>query len=387
MLDPARYSGREQTFVKHFFLDRYLERVAYVTLAGSGRWSEFVYIDAFSGPWRSADENFEDTSVSIALTKLEAVRQGLQKTGRDVTFRALFVERDRFAFQDLQRLVARFPNSGARTICGEFQDHIKEACRFVGNAFSLIFVDPTGWGVDLSALQPLLQVRGEVIINFMYNEINRHLLDNPQPSVQASFDPIFGGPFWRSEIEQRIAGGEDREAAIIGVFCNRLRAAGSFEYVTSTRVMHPLAERTYFYLVYATRHWKGVEEFRSVEQKAVEVQEKVRFDAKLDAHEQRSGIPDLFRHESPTGPTPDFHARRTRSLDAARQRLRELLEEKRAFPASEAFGCMLEQPLVFPDDARRLLVEARDAGWLTLELRPREQTPKPDTRVTSLIWR
>lgn len=383
MIDPSKYKGREQTFVKHFFLDRYLERVAYVTLAGSGRWSEFAYVDAFSGPWRSGDENFEDTSVFIALTKLEAVRQGLQMAGRDVTFRALFVERDRSAFQDLQRLVARFPNSGARTICGEFQDHVEEACRFINNAFSLIFVDPTGWSVDLNALRSLLRLRGEVIINFMYNDINRHLLENPQPSVRASFDPIFGGPSWRSEIEQQIARGHDREAAIIGVFCDRLRKAGGFEYVTSTRIMQPLAERTYFYLVYATRHWKGVEEFRAVEEKALEVQEKVRFDAKLDAHEQRSGIRDLFRGDSPRGPTPDFHDRLARSLDAARRRLQELLARKKAFAASEAFGCMLEQPLVFPDDARRLLVEARDAGWLTLELGPRERTPKADTVVTS----
>ena len=113
MIDPSQYQGREQTFVKHFFLNRYLERVAYVTLAGGARWSDFVYVDAFSGPWRSGNENFEDTSVFIALTKLAAVRQGLQKIGRDVNFRALFVERDPTAFEDLDRLVARFPNSGA----------------------------------------------------------------------------------------------------------------------------------------------------------------------------------------------------------------------------------------------------------------------------------
>jgi hypothetical protein len=262
--------------------------------------------------------------------------------------------------------------------CGEFQNHVEEARQFIDKAFSLIFVDPTGWSVDLNALRPLLRLRGEVIINFMYNDINRHLLDNPQPGVRTSFDPIFGGSSWRGEIEQRIAGGEDREAGILGVFCDRLRAAGRFEYVTSTRVMQPLAERTYFYLVYATRHWKGVEEFRSVEEKALEVQEKVRFDAKLDAHEQRSGIPDLFRGESPRGPTPNFHDRRKRSLEAARQRLQALLAKKNAFPASDAFGCILEQPLVFPDDARTLLLEARDAGWLTLDLGPRERTPKPE---------
>lgn len=383
MIDPLRYQGREQTFVKHFFLDRYLERVAYVTLAGSERWSEFAYVDGFSGPWRSGDENFEDTSVFIALTKLAAVQEGLRKIGREVRFRALFVERDAIAFRDLQTLVSRFPNSGARTILGEFQDHVDEARRFIGDAFSLIFVDPTGWSVDLNVLQPLLRMRGEVILNFMYNDINRHLLDNPQPGVRTSFDPIFGGSSWHSEIERRIEGGADRESSIVGVFCDRLREAGGFEYVTQTRILQPLAERTYFYLVYGTRHWKGVEEFRSVEQKALEIQEKVRFDAKMDAHEQRSGMRDLFHDQSPRGRPPDFQARRARNLDAARQRLRQLLLKRHRFPAFEAFGFMLELPLVFPDDARSLLLEARDAGWLTLDLRPRERTPKPETKVTS----
>jgi hypothetical protein len=47
---PEYYRGREQTYLKHFFLERYLERVAY-----NIGWSapEFVYVDGFSGPWRS----------------------------------------------------------------------------------------------------------------------------------------------------------------------------------------------------------------------------------------------------------------------------------------------------------------------------------------------
>lgn len=360
MIDPSRYQGREQTFVKHFFLDRYLERVAYVTLAGSTRWSDFVYVDGFSGPWRSGDENFEDTSVFIALKKLAAVQEGLRKIGREVCFRALFVERDAVAFRDLQTLVGRFPNSGAKAVHGEFQSHVDEARKFIGNAFSLIFVDPTGWSLDLSTLQPLLRLRGEVIINFMYNDINRHL-DNPQPGVRASFDPIFGGPSWRAEIQCRISNGENRETAIVGVFRDRLRAAGGFEYVTSTRVLHPLAERTYFYLVYGTRHWKGVEEFRSVEQKTLEIQERVRFDAKLhsklQAREQETGIRDLFGEGSPTVKAPDFQLRREISLNTARQCLKEFLTKRKRFAASEVFGLMLEQPLVFPDDAKALLME------------------------------
>ena len=73
------YAGREQTYLKHFFLERYLERVAYNI--GSFA-AEFVYVDGFSGPWRSEDQTFEDTSFMIAVATLRRVREGLKKIGR-----------------------------------------------------------------------------------------------------------------------------------------------------------------------------------------------------------------------------------------------------------------------------------------------------------------
>ena len=53
MLIPKDYVGREQTYIKHFFLERYLERVAYNILSFR---DNFVYVDGFSGPWRSEDK-------------------------------------------------------------------------------------------------------------------------------------------------------------------------------------------------------------------------------------------------------------------------------------------------------------------------------------------
>lgn len=69
------YRGREQTYLKHFFLEKYLERVAYNI--GSST-SAFVYVDGFSGPWQSGDETLEDTSFMIAIRKLRDVRAGLK---------------------------------------------------------------------------------------------------------------------------------------------------------------------------------------------------------------------------------------------------------------------------------------------------------------------
>ena len=76
MPDPSLYVGREQTYVKHFFLKRYLERVAYNIYSFQ---TDFAYVDGFSGPWKSAAENYKDTSFSLALEQLRAVRTGVKE--------------------------------------------------------------------------------------------------------------------------------------------------------------------------------------------------------------------------------------------------------------------------------------------------------------------
>ena len=91
MRSAEEYRGREQTYLKHFFLDRYLERVAY----NIGSFApEFVYVDGFSGPWRSENEAFEDTSFMIAIRQLRAVRDGVRARFRkELKIRCLFIEK------------------------------------------------------------------------------------------------------------------------------------------------------------------------------------------------------------------------------------------------------------------------------------------------------
>ena len=45
MKPPAYYRGKEQTYVKHFFLEQYLETVAFHI---GYTHKEFVYVDCFS---------------------------------------------------------------------------------------------------------------------------------------------------------------------------------------------------------------------------------------------------------------------------------------------------------------------------------------------------
>lgn len=377
--NPESYKGREQTYVKHVFLDRYLERVALVTLA-SGGWTDFVFVDGYSGPWQAQGEKSEDTSVSIALTKLRVVRQALQGIGRETRTSALFVERNPSAFAELQNLLGSFPDSNTQSINGEFHQHVDDVVKFIGPAFSLTFIDPTGWNIDLVALRPLLEGRGEVLINFMYDFVNRQV-DNPDPNIQAQLTLAFGGEGWKQEIQQRIAAGVPRETAILDVFMLRLKAMGKYPHVTYTAILKPLSERTYFHLVYATRHWRGLEEFRKVEADAMEVQERIRFDVRQNVRAQRSGMPDMFAASSDDSGSRRLEERRQLNLDRARAEVESLLLSRSQFAAHEVWAIAMAIPLVTIKDAKRILIALVNAGRLRVELRDRQRVPSADTIV------
>ena len=167
------YRGHEQTYLKHFFLERYLELVAYNI--GSFA-SDFVYVDGFSGPWRSRDEALQDTSFMIAISTLRAVQDHLSRRGRVFKVRCLFVEKDPLAFSALENALANVTGIQCAALKGGFEEVIPEIVKFVAGSFSLVFIDPTGWtGFGLKRIAPLLRHRGEVIVNFMFDHINRFL--------------------------------------------------------------------------------------------------------------------------------------------------------------------------------------------------------------------
>lgn len=272
------YKGREQTYLKHFFLRHYLERVGYVI---GMTHSNLVYVDPFSGPWRSEDPNFEDTSFMIAINQLRRVRQGIEKRGRKVDVRCVFVENNPESFARLQGAIADVTDLSVKAIRGEFEDVIPEILEFVGKRFSLTFIDPTGWtGFALNKIAPILQHRpGEVIINYMTDYMNRF---SDLPKLTNQFNEMMGGPGFE---------GLD-EAGKIEFYCERIRETGGFEHVTSTRIKKPAADRSYFHLIYGTRHVRGLQEFRDVEEQEIAEQEKVAVEARaldrvLGSPEQR----------------------------------------------------------------------------------------------------
>ncbi|HWB17945.1 MAG TPA: three-Cys-motif partner protein TcmP [Vicinamibacterales bacterium] len=370
-MKPAEYyRGREQTYLKHFFLERYLERVAYKV--GSFA-NEFVYVDGFSGPWRTEDPGFADSSFVIAIDKLRHVRDGLAKIGRTPRIRCVFAEPDSAAYPLLKQATSTVTDLDVVTLNAEFGDALPRIQSAVGQAFSLVFIDPTGWtGFGLRQIAPILQHNpGEVIINFMFDHINR-FLDAPEPEM--SFDDLFGGPGWKAAV----AAGAKREDAIVRLYTERMKATGGFKFATSTRIKKPLADRSYFYLVYGTRHPEGLLEFRKVEQREIAEQERVRLDAQQLARVTRTGQSELFGSvDSDDIGLPSFEEERRDNLNLAEHLLMELLKQRKEIAFEDARSAMLEFPLVWETDVQRAVLERATV----LGMKPRERVPKVGHRV------
>ncbi len=369
MRPAAYYKGKEQTYLKHFFLERYLETVAF-HIAYTHQ--NFEYVDCFSGPWRSIDEEFADTSIRIALDKLNYVRDGLAAQHRIANISAIFAEKDPSAFRALESALQQHRRAITTTaLAGSFEDNIPAILQHVGTGFAFFFIDPKGWtGFAMDNIRPILQHRpGEVMVNFMYDFINR-FINSPDPANEQSLDQFFGTKEWRG-----IRNAADREEASVDLYKEQLRATGAYTYVTSTRMLKPLHDRAYFHLIYATRSAKGILKFRDVEKQTVNEQDAVRAAAQREHRETKTGQTEIAF--TPTGDlSRATQEERNRRLQEARTRIFTVLQQG-PIPYEHLQPRILELPLVWNTDLNTMLIEEHKAGRLHIDgLSPRQRVPK-----------
>jgi three-Cys-motif partner protein len=293
----SAYIDREQTEAKHFILRRYLQELAFKVMHA---WDCIAYIDGFSGPWESKEDDHSDTSFMIAIEVLrDAQKRMAAQTGRRCTVKCFFAENDAKAYPQLQSAVAPHhrPEDGfeVKTYFGDFENAVPEIHAFAGSsAFPLIFIDPTGWtGYPFSKIKPLFaSTKCEVLINFMYDFVNR-AAGMSDPKTIASLDPILGGPGWTSRLDPALP----RGAAVEKLFRETLKAEGNFNYVVSTRIDKSTADRPLFYLAYGTKNRAGLKAFREIEFAALKQHAKSRATAKERKREERTRTQDMFAGE------------------------------------------------------------------------------------------
>lgn len=296
MVSLGDHVGREQSYVKHVFLERYLEALVHKT--GSA-YPNIVYVDGFAGPWRSANEKLEDTSFGIALNALRRAKGSWKEKGRDVRMSAYLVERVQLAYQQLASVPARYRDITVKTYNDDFLAVLSRILEDIPNdAFAFFLVDPKGWRIRLSALEPLLARRNsEVIFNFMFDFINRAASIN-EPAVAAGLAELMPYGNWRSKLGKAESSGNVtpavRKAILVEAFGTSLRQLGNYAYVAETTVLRPLKDRPLYCLFYATRHRKGIEVFRDCQITALREESRTRASTKVKHVAATTGQGEFF---------------------------------------------------------------------------------------------
>ena len=80
-VDLSNYQGREQAYVKHCLLERYLPDWAYKV---GSTWDSLVYVDAFAGPWQTRHPNYADSSFGVAVDALRRCQMGFEMDADEI---------------------------------------------------------------------------------------------------------------------------------------------------------------------------------------------------------------------------------------------------------------------------------------------------------------
>lgn len=195
----ATWALAPHTGAKLLLLRAYLS--AWFPILSHNAPTRVFYIDGFAGPGRYTGG--EDGSPIVALKAL-----GLRGSLSNTIFEFHFVERRRRQAEALRvnvdalRAKHQIPHNAdiyihdRRTFGEAFANVIAPRLDQFPTAPAFALVDPFGWtGLPMVVMHQFMhRPRTEVLINFMFEEINRFLNHPDQPK---NFDELFGAIDWR----------------------------------------------------------------------------------------------------------------------------------------------------------------------------------------------
>lgn len=257
------YHGREQSFIKHLFLNKYLESAAYKLF--QGRSPVFNFVDAFAGPWRVSDTNtYSDASFSQAIETLETVRKSLLEMGRPgLKVRFRFCERNPASVYKLEQFAAQKPEFDIKVFSGPFEDNLDGIRGACPDGFTFTFIDPTGWNVESGKIFDFLRnLNGEFLFNFMAEEVNRH---SGWDGVTESVGRFLADPAWKTSFEAMREG--SNETKILLLLKAKMKEARVATYLTEMAIKKPREDRIKMRLILGTHSGFGVKVFRTVQEK------------------------------------------------------------------------------------------------------------------------
>ncbi|PKP71837.1 MAG: hypothetical protein CVT82_00250 [Alphaproteobacteria bacterium HGW-Alphaproteobacteria-4] len=371
-IDEA-YLNREHSGIKHWFLSRYLEEASYKVLLAPGMDPVFNYIDGFAGPWDVSDElNYTDSSFDLSVRVLKRTQDALAKMGRSVRIRFFLCEKDPVTFKKLEGYAARQSGIELKVFEGAFEDHLSRIAQACKTGFTFTFIDPKGWSLHTEEIARFLAAqKGDFILNFMANPINRHAGYDP---VEASFGRFLADPDWKSKMGEMAADQPNHEK-VMRLLKARLKALQAAKYLPDFTILNSRKERVQMRLVLGTNHPQGVEVFRSVQRKVEQLQLSTRTAIAAGSDPQPTFFPSAYLDEielKRTGVGCPAHVRQ------AARRIAEVLEEVGRPLSFELLAAkVMEDVPVRQTNMKDILVDLRKGGMVAFDLPGTRR--KPDT--------
>lgn len=234
-----------QTVSKHNIFENYLE--PWAKIISNQAWvKNSYYVDAFAGTGKYTKTG-EPGSPVIACDIL------FKHQKQSCRFHCICVEKDKKRFEILEDSLKRFNKElDVEIYNGEFLTFIDKILCKISNSPAFFFIDPEGFsGMDFEKIEAILNLPSkEVLINFQYNAIQRWL---NAPKVKSTFTRFFGTPDFKKV---------KTETDLIEHYKEQLMQRGS--YVWSFRNKFPSINRTFYYLVYATKNLTGFKIMKNV---------------------------------------------------------------------------------------------------------------------------
>lgn len=369
------YKGREQSYIKHCFLKQYLELAAYKTLQGSS--PTFNFVDAFAGPWSVTDEsNYSDASFNQALNTLDSVRVTLARKGlAGLKVRFCFCEKVKESVEKLRSYAEKKRAFEIHVFPGTFEDNLDNVAAACKGGFTFTFIDPTGWNIDSApVLKFLSQRHGEVLFNFMAENINRHV---GYEGVSKSVGRFLAAPDWKDEFNA-LPNEWKNEKRILYMLKKRMKTARVAQYIPDFPILKPRANRIKMRLLLGTISVHGVDAFREAQWNVERTQIKMRHRIRREEEGTESLFSDeeiamLEQGSAGTG-CPQLQ-REAREFVISR------LSESRSLQFRDIAIDTMEAVPIRMTQIRDLLRDMRSQGRVAFTLPSRKVKPLPDTRI------
>ncbi len=258
---------KEHTRAKHAILSKYLQAWLPIMTTYNDR---VIFIDGFAGPGEYKEGDIGSPMIAIDAFLNHSLSQIHNK---EVTF--LFIEQDKKRCEHLNQLLSdriknhQFPFKGTYQVFhGNFDETMdglltKIEAQNLKLAPTFAFVDPFGFShTPMKTIKRLMShSRCEVLITFMYEEINRFLFTNYTNKI-SQYDALFGTSDWSKIAQSALTTtASERMIELHDLYQQQLNSAAGAKYVRSFCMKNKQNSTDYF-LFFATNSLTGMDKMK-----------------------------------------------------------------------------------------------------------------------------